>query len=221
MRKRSLVLTVLGVLCLLAALVWTGLNLWHEAHAEAAVEQALPQLESAIREAPAAQEPTTAEAPSMPSPASEEAVTPDYLLNPEMEMPVSSVDGLDYIGILEIPAIGLKLPVASEWSYANLNIAPCRYAGSAYLDTLVILGHNYPAHFKELKSLRPGDAVQFTDADGNVFSYTVSDFEQLRPGQVTDMISGDWDLTLFTCTVGGQLRLAVRCVREEAAPAIS
>lgn len=90
-----------------------------------------------------------------------------------------------------------------------------------YLDTLVILGHNYPAHFKELKSLHLGDAVQFTDADGNVFSYTVSDFEQLRPDQVTDMISGDWDLTLFTCTVGGQLRLAVRCVREEAAPAIS
>ena len=90
-----------------------------------------------------------------------------------------------------------------------------------YLDTLAILGHNYPAHFKELKSLHLGDAVQFTDADGNVFSYTVSDFEQLRLDQVTDMISGDWDLTLFTCTVGGQLRLAVRCVREEAAPAIS
>lgn len=31
-------MTVLGVLLLLAALVWAGLNLWHEAHAEAAVE---------------------------------------------------------------------------------------------------------------------------------------------------------------------------------------
>ena len=142
---------------------------------------------------------------------------PDYVLNPEMEMPVSSIDGLDFIGILEIPAIDLKLPVASEWSYANLDTAPCRYAGSAYLDTLVILGHNYPAHFQKLKNLHQGDAIRFTDTDGNLFSYTVSDFEQLRPDQVTDMVSGDWDLTLFTCTVGGQLRLAVRCVRVQTA----
>lgn len=27
------------------------------------------------------------------------------------------------------------------------------------------------------------------------------------------MITGDWDLTLFTCTPGGQLRIAVRCIR--------
>ena len=61
--------------------------------------------------------------------------------------------------------------------------------------------------------LRPGDEIRFTDADGNVFSYTVADLEQLRASQVEDMITGDWDLTLFTCTPGGQLRIAVRCIR--------
>ena len=34
--------------------------------------------------------------------------------------------------------------------------------------------------------------------------------------QVEDMITGDWDLTLFTCTPGGQLRIAVRCLRADA-----
>jgi sortase A len=30
---------------------------------------------------------------------------------------------------------------------------------------------------------------------------------------VTDMQSGDWDFTLFTCTKGGAQRVTVRCSR--------
>ena len=29
---------------------------------------------------------------------------PDYILNPEMEMPVKEIDGIDYIGTLKIPS---------------------------------------------------------------------------------------------------------------------
>jgi sortase A len=29
------------------------------------------------------------------------------------------------------------------------------------------------------------------------------------------MESGDWDLTLFTCTTGGQSRITVRCVLKD------
>ena len=56
----------------------------------------------------------------------------------------------------------------------------------------------------------------FTDTDGNIFNYTVSELEQLNPTDVREMISGDWDLTLFTCTLGGQYRVTVRCVRDTA-----
>ena len=35
--------------------------------------------------------------------------------------------------------------------------------------------------------------------------------ETLMPTAVEEMESGDWDLTLFTCTVGGRTRVAVRC----------
>ena len=121
----------------------------------------------------------------------------------------------EIIGVLEIPALKLTLPVARDWSYALLDLAPCRYAGSAYLDDLVILGHNYRGFFRDLSQLQPGDTVFFTDTDGNRFSYAVSDFEQLRPSQTEDMLAGDWDLTLFTCTPGGQNRLAVRCLRSD------
>lgn len=209
--KKRVVLLLLGTLCLLAALGLTVWNLWTADRAQTAAASAVQQLEPLIS-APA-QEP----APAPDAPASEPSETeiPDYLLNPGMAMPVVVVDGVAYIGVLEIPALELTLPVTGEWSYDRLKIALCRYAGSAYLDNLVIMGHNYPAFFKNLGDLRPGDEIRFTDADGNVFSYTVDDLEQLRAAQVEEMITGDWDLTLFTCTPGGQLRIAVRCIRAD------
>lgn len=39
----------------------------------------------------------------------------------------------------------------------------------------------------------------------------------LQPGDVEEMLSGGWALTLFTCTLGGRTRVTVRC--EEAADA--
>ena len=43
--------------------------------------------------------------------------------------------------------------------------------------------------------------------------YKVDNVETLRSTQVEDMTSGDWDMTLFTCTPGGKSRLTVRCVK--------
>ena len=136
---------------------------------------------------------------------------PDYLLNPDMEMPVKLIDGNEYIGTLDIPALGLSLPVMSEWSYPKLRIAPCRYAGSAYDHTLVIAAHNYRSHFGNLKHLRGGEEVKFTDVDGNVFCYSVEEIQILHPEDVDEMSDETWDLTLFTCTIGGSTRITVRC----------
>ena len=38
-----------------------------------------------------------------------------------------SVDNNYYSGIIDIPEIGIKLPVMSEWNYDNLNISPCLF----------------------------------------------------------------------------------------------
>ena len=128
-----------------------------------------------------------------------------------MEMPVTEMDGIGYIGTLRIPALELELPVISEWSYPNLKIAPCRYVGSAYLNTLVIAAHNYQSHFGTLKNLSEGDAVTFTDMDGNLFCYEVTALETLPPTAIAEMTASDYDLTLFTCTLGGANRVTVRC----------
>lgn len=59
--------------------------------------------------------------------------------------------------------------------------------------------------------------VTFTDVDGNQFCYTVAAVERLGAGDVDEMISGGWALTLFTCTPGGAMREAVRCVQAAGA----
>ena len=209
MSKRGKLCTALGLLLLLAALGLTAYNLWRDAMASMSVDVVLERLTPTLSS-------RQSELPALSSgEALEEAFVPDYVLNPEMAMPEENIDGRSYIGVLDIPALGLSFPIISEWSYDALQIVPCRYSGSAYLDNLVIAGHNYRSHFASLSQLQPGDTVTFTDMDGNVFSYEVSSLETLSPYAVSDMTSGDWDLTLFTCTVGGQSRLAIRCDQAE------
>lgn len=205
--KKGVTLISIGLLLIAAALSLAGYNLWDEARAERSARQAAERLEACV--------------PAPPSPAPEhvpasEVKIPDYILDPEREMPVEEIDGQAYIGLLRIPALGLELPIISEWSYSRLKLSPCRFSGSAYLDDLVIAAHNYPAHFGTLKRLSPGDEVTFTDMDGNVFRYAVAELETLAPTAIEKMTGGDYALTLFTCTVGGQSRLAVRCQRTEA-----
>lgn len=142
-------------------------------------------------------------------------VIPDYVLNPEMDMPVIVIDGYRYIGKIAVPSLELELPVMETLTYPQMNIAPCRYSGSAYLKNMIIAGHNYSSHFGRLRNLSTGDEVIFTDVDGNIFRYSVSQVEILSDTAVKEMESGNWDLTLFTCTVGAQYRVTVRCTEIE------
>lgn len=126
-------------------------------------------------------------------------------------LPVESIDGYGYVGYLSIPALELEQPVLSELDLQGLEIAPCRYSGDRADRGLVIGGHNYSHNFGRLSRLRVGDDVSFVDMDGRQYDYQVSEVEILPPTAVEEMISTDYDLTLFTCTFGGADRIAVRC----------
>ena len=139
--------------------------------------------------------------------------------DPNRPMPVVEVDGLAYIGLLEIPALERTLPVLSEWSEANAKTAPCRYQGSLYQGDLIIAGHNYRSHFGPLQRLAPGDFVYFTDGEGEKYTFVVDTLETVPGTDFEGMESGEWDLTLFTCTWGGQSRLAVRCLEADSGQA--
>lgn len=135
---------------------------------------------------------------------------------PIPEMPEMEIDGKKYIGYLEMPTIGITLPVMGDWSYAQLRAAPCRYWGSAYDDSLVIMAHNYDRHFGRISTLEIGAPVQFVDAEGNIFRYVVAAHEMLEPYDVEKMLAEEWGMTLFTCTYGGAKRITVRLERVEA-----
>ena len=127
------------------------------------------------------------------------------------ETPASS------IGVLTIPALGLELPVQTEWSKANLKVSPCRQCGSAAGGDLVIAAHNYKSHFGRLSSLSEGDEVRFTSQDGAEAVYTVERTAQVSPEEPEALREGGCPLVLYTCTPGGKARVVVYCRRENAA----
>lgn len=136
---------------------------------------------------------------------------PDYVLNPDMEMPEVDVDGISCIGTLEIPSLDLNLCVTSTFSDENMKQLPCRYYGSIYKSNMVIVAHNYWFHFGRLNTLKSGDVVIFTDVSGNCFKYSVAAMDVVGPESVAEVTNGKWPLTLVTCTLDSQNRIVVRC----------
>lgn len=126
-------------------------------------------------------------------------------------MPVEVINGLEYVGKIEFPALELALPVLNTWSYDHLNIAPCCFTGSLYQKNMVICGHNFDSHFGRLRDLRLGDAVLFTDMDGSVFSLCVEEITVLPSTALHEMTESAWALTLFTCDLNRSNRVTVRC----------
>lgn len=210
MRNKGTGLILLGLLLIAAALFLTAYNLYDEQRAGQSAMQAIDQLGDILPPKETVTEPTGEQEAFY-----DQTALPDYLLCPDMEMPVETINGIDYIGVLQIPSLEIELPIASEWNYPNLKTAPCRYSGSAYLNNMIICAHNYASHFGKLKNLSEGDAATFTDIAGNVFTYEMVERETLNPTDIAEMESGDWDLTLFTCTVGGKTRVTIRFKLKE------
>lgn len=202
--KTENVFIVIGIIFILCALCLTGYNIYVQYRAKSVTGRIERDVEKAIEQAIADRQ--SGEPDDLSS---------IYLDNPDILMPVVKIEESEYIGTLSIPKLKLNLPVMSQWSYDGLNKAPCRYSGSVYQNNLVIAGHNYFVHFGPISRLVSGDDVIFTDMDGNEFPFTVIDKETVNGRDITSMLSGDWDLTLFTCNFSGNARITVRCVRRD------
>lgn len=190
--KKGVFLMSAGLLLVLAALILTGYNIYDGKRAEKKSSEILSLLDEA-------------EVNGI------EDNRKLYEKYPNMSMPTKEVDGLSIIGVIEIPSLGVALPVCKEWSYKNLRAAPYRYSGSIYSHDCVIAAHNYQSHFGRLKSLTEGDSVVFTDVCGNMFSYRIESLGSLDGSAVEEMKSTGYDLTLFTCNQSGTARVTLGC----------
>ncbi len=183
---------IIGALMILASFSLLAYNGWEERRASSFADEILPDLFEVIEEKRNEQNQDKAGA-----------------------RPRARVGENELIGILTIPDIDLELPVLSTWSYPLLKIAPCRYSGENLDEPLVLAGHNYVKHFGKLNRLLPDDKISFTDVEGKLTTYKVVKSEILQKTQVEDMLSENWDLSLFTCDYSGRVRLTVRCLLAE------
>ena len=200
-KKAGIAFVVVGAALILSALLLLLYNRREDASAGRAAESMLAGVEAAV----------SGQISEVKEGAEPDGTPEAETLDPEL--PVAEIDGYEYVGYIEIPALRLKLPVMSEWDYARLKLAPCRQFGSSRTDDLVIAAHNYDNHFGRLKELTAGDAVIFTDMDGIVNRYRVDDTVTIQPSEVEAVQNSGYDLVLYTCTTSGRTRVAVFCSR--------
>ncbi|MBO5339469.1 MAG: sortase [Oscillospiraceae bacterium] len=127
------------------------------------------------------------------------------------QMPLTSLQGYDLMGVIRVPGVGVELPVLNSWNYDLLKLSPCRYSGSIEGQDLILMGHNYKKHFAPLRQVSPGDRVEFLDASGSSHAYVVAGTEVLKPTRLDELTVSESALTIFTCTPGGYGRFVVRC----------
>ena len=204
--KLGSICIILGVALLLGALTLFLINRKEDLAAQQASTDVLTQLVQQIQE-------DTAKEIGANGADVELQIPVELLTEEDKKMAELEIDGELYIGYLNMPKIGMSLPVQSTWSYPKLKISPCRYSGSVRGEDMVIMAHNYTSHFGKISELEPGDQVIFTDVEGNVIYYQVVTKDVLTPTAVEEMTAGEFDLTLFTCTYGGANRVTVYCQR--------
>ncbi|WP_295067205.1 sortase [Ruminococcus sp.] len=202
--KTALIFT--GILMLIAAAALCVFNIIQDRRAYEKSQNVLTELKRYIPE-------PTEEIPTKPSENPADDLFLQYEQVEEEEPIAINVDGIDYSGYISLPSLGLELPIIDNWSYDALEISPCRFSGTASGNDLIIAAHNYNSHFGRINELENGAEFSFIDTRGNIYRYTVEDIRVLDGSDSEGMFSGsesEWDITLFTCTLSGQARVAVR-----------
>lgn len=125
------------------------------------------------------------------------------------EMPSLSVEGDDYIALLQIESKGINLPVRSFWDKKEVLASPCCFTGSCYDGSMIIGGSD--SQFLFLTELDLGDIICVTDMLGSEFNYEVKLIERSKNAQSEKLINRDYRLTLFARDKQANNYVIVRC----------
>jgi len=110
-------------------------------------------------------------------------------------MPVLSLEGRDFVGILEIPRYGSALPVCDDWGETWKY--PCRFHGSIYDRTMQIGGTSQKGQYDFYREISVGDTIFFTDMEGNRYTYTVKDLRYEKKADQSVLLGQEAALVLF------------------------
>ena len=115
----------------------------------------------------------------------------------DMDMPSLEIDGMSFVGIIEVPKFSVHLPVYSSWDGGKVLRFPCRYMGSIYDGSLIIGGSDGEGQFDFSRTISIGDTVSVTDMTGARYSYRVAWVEITDDVSTEHLVSLDADLVLF------------------------
>lgn len=111
------------------------------------------------------------------------------------EMPALSLDGVDYVGLVEIPSQDACLPVRSDW--ARDLPAPCVFSGSLYDGSLVIGAGSQSGQMPFYAQLDSGDVLFFTDMTGCCYAYRINFIEYRDHADAQAFSEHESEITLF------------------------
>lgn len=114
-----------------------------------------------------------------------------------------SIEGVDIVGALEIPALNIQAPVTSK-DYSEEFFASWLDGSPAKGNFKIIGGRD--DLFRRLAKLKPGDRVAFTDIDGVRYRYEVTTQYHLKKWD-----EGENELQLCYETTDGDTYFVVGC----------
>lgn len=110
-------------------------------------------------------------------------------------MPVLSIKGTDFVGILEMTAHGSALPVCADWGQPTRY--PCCFNGSIYDGSMQIGAASQKGQFDFYREISVGDALFFTDMTGKRYAYEVTNILYEKHADQASLNKNDAALTLF------------------------
>ena len=124
-------------------------------------------------------------------------------------MSVLSVDGVDFVGIVEFPQYGSVLPVCGNWGRTSQY--PCRFSGSIYDGSLQIGATTQQGQYSFYREISVGDAVVFTDMEGNRYTFQVAAMRYEKHIDQAALQRQELALTLFVKNIYSFEYLIIFC----------
>ena len=124
-------------------------------------------------------------------------------------MSVLSVDGVDFVGIVEFPQYGSVLPVCGNWGRTSQY--PCRFSGSICDGSLQIGATTQQGQYSFYREISVGDAVIFTDMEGNRYTFQVAAMRYEKHIDQAALQHQELALTLFVKNIYSFEYLIIFC----------
>lgn len=124
-------------------------------------------------------------------------------------MAVLSVNGTDFVGLLEMPRYGSVLPVAADWKRPDEY--PCRFSGSVYDGSLQVGLTSQKGQYDFYREICVGDSLFFTDMEGNRYAYTITDLRYEKHADQATLQRKDAAFTLFVKNIHALEYLIIFC----------